>query len=255
MWTKTGEQHSSGSDDWSSAKIDLIPYGYEEFRFEFRATVGDSYEGDIAIDGIAIVLEQESPPPSPPPPSPPPPPPSPPPPSPPPPRPSPPPPSPPHPRPPPPPAKSSFTASYTLNGYTKSSFDLVAQDKFKSTVADILGISPGAVQILSVYNTFKKRRTLLATSDKIGVSFKVEAFDDSDANGLSKTITSIPESQLVTKLQDFGLSEVTEVSIPTSVVFYAPPLTFCFTSPLHPLLRFKRKIHSSRITRRSSELL
>ena len=66
IWTKTGEQHSSGSDDWSSAKINLIPHGYEEFRFEFRATVGDSYEGDIAIDGIAIVLEQESPPPSPP---------------------------------------------------------------------------------------------------------------------------------------------------------------------------------------------
>ena len=100
---------------------------------------------------------------------------------------------------------------------------LSAQDKFKNTVADILGISPGAVQILSVYNTFKKRRTLLATSDKIDVDFKVEALDDSDASRLSTAITSIPESQLVTKLQYFGLSEVTEVSIPSSVVFYAPP--------------------------------
>ena len=124
----------------------------------------------------------------------------------------------------PPPAKASFTASYTLNGYTKSSFDLSAQDKFKNTVADILGISPGAVQILSVYNAFKKkRRTLLASSDKIDVDFKVEALDDSDASRLSTAITSIPESQLVTKLQYFGLSEVTEVSIPSSVVFYAPP--------------------------------
>ena len=136
------------------------------------------------------------------------------------------------PRPSPPPARASFTASYTLNGYTKPSFDLVAQDKFENAVADILGISFRAVQILSVYNTFKKRRTLLATSDKIGVSFKVEAFDDSDANGLSKTITTIPESQLVTKLQDFGLSEVTQVSIQTSVVFYAPPPS---TSPPPPL--------------------
>jgi hypothetical protein len=99
----------------------------------------------------------------------------------------------------------------------------VAQDKFKNTVADILGISPGAVQILSMYNTFKKRRTLLAASDKIEVDFKVEALEDSDASRLSTAITSIPESQLVTKLQDFGLSEVTEVNIPSSVVFYAPP--------------------------------
>ena len=123
----------------------------------------------------------------------------------------------------PPPAKASFTASYTVNGYTKYSFDLSAQDKFENAVANILGISPGAVQILSVYNTFKKRRTLLAASDKIEVDFKVEALDDSDASRLSTAITSIPESQLVTKLQKFGLSEVTEVNIPTSVVFYAPP--------------------------------
>ena len=94
---------------------------------------------------------------------------------------------------------------------------------FKNAVADILGISPGAVQILSVYNTFKKRRTLLAASGKIEVDFKVEALDDSDASRLSTAITSIPERQLVTKLRYFGLSEVTEVSIPSSVVFYAPP--------------------------------
>ena len=99
----------------------------------------------------------------------------------------------------------------------------MAQDKFKNAVANILGISPGAVQILSIYNTFKKRRTLLAASDKIDVDFKIESLDDSDASRLSTAITSIPESQLVTKLQNFGLSEVTEVSIPSSVVFYAPP--------------------------------
>jgi len=122
----------------------------------------------------------------------------------------------------PPPAKASFTSSYTLNGYTRSSFGILAQDKFKKAVADILGISPGAVHILSIYNTFK-RRTLLAASDKIEVDFKVEALDDSDASRLSTAITSIPESQLVTKLQYFGLSEVTEVSIPSSVLFYAPP--------------------------------
>ncbi len=55
------------------------------------------------------------------------------------------------------------------------------------------------------------------------MDFKVEALDDSDASRLSTAITSIPESQLVTKLQNFGLSEVTEVNIPSSVVFYAPP--------------------------------
>ena len=192
--------------------------------------LSDTYNG--LTEGCTYLSRPPPPSPSPPPPSPPPPPPSPPPPSPPPPSPAPPPPPPrlSAPRPSSPPARASFTASYTLNGYTKPSFDLVAQDKFENAVADILGISPGAVQILSVYNTFKKRRTLLATSDKIGVSFKVEAFDDSDANGLSKTITTIPESQLVTKLQDFGLSEVTEVSIQTSVVFYAPPPS---TSPPH----------------------
>ena len=133
----------------------------------------------------------------------------------------PPPPSPP-PLPPPPPARASFSASYTLNGYTKSTFGLSAQDKFKNTIADILGISSGAVQILSVYTTFK-RRVLLAATDKVEVNFKVEALNDSDAAGLSTAITSIPESQLMTKLQNFGLSEVTEVIIPTSVVFYAPP--------------------------------
>ena len=122
----------------------------------------------------------------------------------------------------PPPAKASFTASYTINGYTKSSFGLLAQDKFKKAVADILGILPGAVQILSIYNTFK-RRTLLAASDKISISFKVDALDDSDAAGLSTSILSVPESHLVARLQNFGLSEVTEASIPTNVVFYAPP--------------------------------
>jgi len=124
---------------------------------------------------------------------------------------------------PPPPATASFTASYTINGYTTSSFDLSAQNKFKNTIADILGISPGAVQILSIYNVREKKRILLASSDKINVNFEVEALDDSDALRLSTAIISIQDSQLVMKLQDFGLSEVTEVSIPSSVVFYAPP--------------------------------
>ena len=93
----------------------------------------------------------------------------------------------------------------------------------KQALAEILGISSGAIEILSVYNSFSRR--LLAASDKVQVSFKIYALDDTDASALSASLLSVPTTTLATKLQTFGLTEVTEegVVLPTSIIFYAPP--------------------------------
>jgi len=93
----------------------------------------------------------------------------------------------------------------------------------KQALAEILGISSGAIEILGVYNSFSRR--LLAASDKVQVSFKIYALDDTDASALSASLSSVPTTTLATKLQTFGLTEVTEegVVLPTSIIFYAPP--------------------------------
>jgi len=96
----------------------------------------------------------------------------------------------------------------------------------KSALAVVLGISPGAIEILSVYNKFaRKRRALLLASDLIEVNFKVYSLDDSDASALSTSLTQISKPALAEKFRSSGLSEVTAdgVVVPTTVVLYAPP--------------------------------
>jgi len=96
----------------------------------------------------------------------------------------------------------------------------------RKALAVVLGISPDAIEILSVYNKYlRKRRALLAASDFVEVSFKVYSLDDSDAAALSTSLTEISKAVLAEKLQSSGLTEVTAdgVVVPTTVVFYAPP--------------------------------
>jgi len=148
-------------------------------------------------------------PPPPPPPSPPPPP----------------PPSPPSPPPSPPPARASFVSSLVLDGYTEATFKTTQKDQVKSALAVILGISPDAIEILSVSNKFTRKRSLLSARDLIEVNFKVFSLDDSDASALSTSLTQISKTVLAEKFQSSGLTEVTAdgVVVPTTVVFYAPP--------------------------------
>ena len=95
-------------------------------------------------------------------------------------------------------------------------------------LADVLGISPDAIEILSVYNKdLRKRALLAAASDLVEVNFKVYSLDDSDAAALSTSLTEISKAVLAEKLQSSGLTEVTTdgIVVPTIVVFYAPPLS------------------------------
>jgi hypothetical protein len=96
----------------------------------------------------------------------------------------------------------------------------------KKVLAVVLGISPDAIEILSVYNKDLRKRALLATaSDLVEVNFKVYSLDDSDAAALSTSLTEISKAVLAEELQSSGLTEVTTdgVVVPTIVVFYAPP--------------------------------
>jgi len=96
----------------------------------------------------------------------------------------------------------------------------------KKALAVVLGISPDAIEILSVYNKFaRKRRALLLASDLVEVNFKVFSLDDSDAAALGTSLTQISTAVLAEKLQSSGLTEVTAdgIVVPTTVVFYAPP--------------------------------
>ena len=136
-----------------------------------------------------------------------------------------PPPPPPSPPPSPPPARASFTSSIVLNGYTKKTFETTQKDQVKEALAVVLGISPDAIEILSVYDKFARKRALLAASDLVEVNFKVFSLDDSDAAALGTSLTQISTAVLAEKLQSSGLTEVTAdgIVVPTTVVFYAPP--------------------------------
>jgi len=108
-------------------------------------------------------------------------------------------------------------------------FGTEREEQLKIALAEVLGISPQAIEILNVFNAYderKRRRKLLATtSDKIEVNFKVNVLNDADASGLSASLMDVSKSTLVSKLQEAGLTEVTEEGFiaPTTAVFYAPP--------------------------------
>ncbi len=52
VWTKTGQQHTSNSDAYTAADVDLSSYAVSQIRF--RATAAGGFTGDIAIDEINI---------------------------------------------------------------------------------------------------------------------------------------------------------------------------------------------------------
>ena len=55
IWSLSGEQQNSESDNWGEAIIDLNAYaGSNNIRIRLRGITGDSYRGDIAVDYIRI---------------------------------------------------------------------------------------------------------------------------------------------------------------------------------------------------------
>lgn len=59
VWTRLGQQHSSGSDPWTLAAVDLSSYAGQPVTLRFRGVTGPSYESDIALD--AVVLHEVAP--------------------------------------------------------------------------------------------------------------------------------------------------------------------------------------------------
>ena len=55
-WSKSGQQHSSGSTAWTQATIDLSSYTVTQLRFKYTAAGG--YYGDAALDDIIITYNQ-----------------------------------------------------------------------------------------------------------------------------------------------------------------------------------------------------
>lgn len=54
LWTKTGQQHSSESDEWSKATVKLSNSSQSN-RIRFLATAAGSYRGDIAFDEVEFL--------------------------------------------------------------------------------------------------------------------------------------------------------------------------------------------------------
>ena len=55
VWTRTGQQHGSGAEGWSSATIDLSAQANACYVLvQFRGTTGASFRSDMAIDNIKI---------------------------------------------------------------------------------------------------------------------------------------------------------------------------------------------------------
>jgi len=104
-------------------------------------------------------------------------------------------------------------------------FESTQKNQVKSALAVVLGISPDAIEILSVYDKVARKRALLSARDLVEVNFKVYSLDERDALALGTSLTQITKAALTEKLQSSGLSEVTTegVVVPTTVVFYAPP--------------------------------
>ncbi|MCD4694631.1 MAG: hypothetical protein K8S16_00210 [Bacteroidales bacterium] len=64
VWSATGQQHASGSSEWTIPTIDLATYGgLSDVKIRFRGTTGNATyhdRGDMAIDQICVAQMQES---------------------------------------------------------------------------------------------------------------------------------------------------------------------------------------------------
>ncbi|MFW6019316.1 MAG: T9SS type A sorting domain-containing protein [Bacteroidales bacterium] len=54
VWSKSGEKHTSGSDPWTKATIDLTSYKNSATKIRFRGITGSDYESDMAVDDVKI---------------------------------------------------------------------------------------------------------------------------------------------------------------------------------------------------------
>jgi hypothetical protein len=55
VWSRSGQQHTSSSDPWSQAIVDLSDYGNTSgVKLRFRGITGSSYTSDMAIDHINL---------------------------------------------------------------------------------------------------------------------------------------------------------------------------------------------------------
>ena len=62
VWSISGEQQDSSSEDWKTALVDLSSYvdGQNGVRIRFRGVTGNGINGDIAIDQIKILAVSQS---------------------------------------------------------------------------------------------------------------------------------------------------------------------------------------------------
>lgn len=54
IWYRNGQQHSSGSNSWSEAVIDLTDFANKFIQLRIRSVARGGYKGDIAIDDIKL---------------------------------------------------------------------------------------------------------------------------------------------------------------------------------------------------------
>ncbi|MGM0612560.1 MAG: T9SS type A sorting domain-containing protein, partial [Bacteroidota bacterium] len=54
VWSKSGEQHSSGSDPWTKVTIDLTAYKDAATKIRFRGITGSSYNSDMSVDAVKV---------------------------------------------------------------------------------------------------------------------------------------------------------------------------------------------------------
>ncbi|MCF8219324.1 MAG: T9SS type A sorting domain-containing protein [Bacteroidales bacterium] len=54
VWSKSGEQHSSGSDLWTKVAIDITAYKDADTKIRFRGITGSSYASDMSLDDVKV---------------------------------------------------------------------------------------------------------------------------------------------------------------------------------------------------------
>lgn len=58
VWSRTGQQHTSESDSWETAAVDLSNYAdQQDVVLRFRGTTGAGYKSDMAIDNLRISVD------------------------------------------------------------------------------------------------------------------------------------------------------------------------------------------------------
>ena len=54
VWSKSGEQHSSKSDPWTKAFVNISSYKNSATKIRFRGITGDDFESDMSVDDVKV---------------------------------------------------------------------------------------------------------------------------------------------------------------------------------------------------------